>query len=177
MKRVIVEALVLDRVHNTPVVLLRIENTNRVLPIWIGSCEALALSMALDGVEFPRPMTHDLLLNVLEALDAKLEKVIIHSIKDNTYYASLILKDLSYGEDEDAPYIEVDARPSDSIVLATKKGVPIYVSNELVLENSIEYTAQDEEKEQFKEFVDKLDIDQFRRLVKDEQSEDDERSG
>ena len=71
----------------------------------------------------------------------------------------------------------MDARPSDSIVLATKKGVPIYVSNELVLENSIEYTAQDEEKEQFKEFVDKLDIDQFRRLVKDEQSEDDERNG
>ncbi|MCD6253461.1 MAG: bifunctional nuclease family protein [Thermotogae bacterium] len=168
MKRVIVDALVLDRVHNTPVILLRVENTNRVIPIWIGSCEALALSMALDGVDFPRPMTHDLLLNIVEALDAKLERVVIHSIKDNTYYASLILKDLAYGEEEEGSFIEIDARPSDSIVLAVKKDVPIFVSNEIVMENSIEYEQKDEEKEQFKNFIEQLDIDQLRKLFKGE---------
>jgi len=165
-----VKALVLDRINNTPVVILGIEGTNKVVPIWIGACEAYALAMALEGMEFPRPLTHDLIFSVLESLDAKIERVIIHSVKDNTFYATIVIKDLTYidveeGEDEEAAFLEIDARPSDSLVLAVKKGIPIYVTNEIINEHSVELEIPTEsEEKEFKKFVKNMDIDMFRRM-------------
>ncbi|PLV58750.1 bifunctional nuclease family protein [Thermotoga sp. KOL6] len=178
MKKAWVKALVLDRISNTPVVVLGIEGTNKVLPIWIGACEAHALALALEKMDFPRPLTHDLLLSVLESLEARAEKVIIHSLKDNTFYATLVLRDLTYTdeEDEEAALIEIDSRPSDAIVLAVKTGVPIFISDNLVEKHAIELEIgedQDEE-EEFKKFVENLNIDAFKQMIEKKREEDEE---
>ena len=162
-----IKALMLDKNHNTPVVILGMDKSPMVLPIWIGSCEAMALSLELEKTDFPRPLTHDLLVNVIEALDAQVLKVVIDSLKDNTYYAKLIIKDLTYSESEDDPnsMIEIDCRPSDAIVIAAKKHVPIYTTDEIILEGSIkleESPQKEEEEKEFKDFVKDMNIDDFK---------------
>ncbi len=187
MKKAYIKALVLDKVNNAPVVLLGIENTNKVVPIWIGPCEAYVLAMALEGMEAPRPLTHDLIYNFLDALDVRIEKVIIHTVKDNTFYANILVRDLSFveepGVDEDvememgSPIFEIDARPSDSLILAVKRGIPIYVSDEIiedhsvVLEESFDEAEKDEEEEKFKNFIENLDINAFRRMLDEKREE------
>ena len=178
LKRAWVKALVLDRISNTPVVILAIEGTNKVLPIWIGACEGYALAMALERVEFPRPLTHDLIFSILDSLEARVEKVIIHSLRENTFYASLILRDLTYTdeEDEEAALIEIDSRPSDAIILAVKKNAPIFVSDELVKEHAIEIEIKEDqnEEEEFKKFVENLNIDMFKEMIERKKREEDE---
>ncbi len=180
MRRAWVKALVLDKVHNSPVVILGIEGTSKVVPIWIGACEANALALSLEGIEVPRPLTHDLLLSVLDALDARIERAIIHTVKDNVYYATLVIRDLTFADSEeeessDQALIEMDARPSDSLVLAVKKGIPIYVSNEIIEEHAIDLDIPEETSdEDFKKFVENLDIEKFRQMLKDEPNEESE---
>jgi len=179
VKRAYIKALVLDKINNAPVVLLGIEGTSRVVPIWIGPCEAYALAMALEGLEPPRPMTHDLLLNILNTLDVSIDKVVIHSVKDNTFYANIVLKENVFFEEEEeaqdeTAYIEIDARPSDSMILAVKKGAPIYVTSEIVNEHSIEIEEGEEESEEekFKKFVENLDIDAFRKMLQERKEDE-----
>ena len=177
MKKAYIKALVLDKVNNAPVVLLGIENSKKVIPIWIGPCEAYVLAMALEGLDTPRPLTHDLIYNFLDTLDVRIEKVIIHSVKDNTFYANILIRDLTYIDEEgieEAPLVEIDARPSDSLILAVKRNIPIYVSSEIVEEHSIELEEQEEdneEDEKFKQFIENLDINAFRRML-DERGEE-----
>ncbi len=171
-----IKALMLDKNHNTPVVILGMDKSPMVLPIWIGSCEAMALSLEIEKSDFPRPLTHDLLVNVIEALDAQVSKVIIDSLKENTYYAKLIIKDLTYSDLEDDPnsMIEIDCRPSDAIVVAVKKNVPIYTTDEIILEGGIkiEESSQKEEKEkEFKDFVENMNIDDFKNYFHRERGE------
>ena len=118
----------LDRTTNTPVVILQEQNGERVLPIWIGPAEASAIAMELAGMKFARPLTHDLLKQVIVGLGADLRKVIISQVKDNTYYAELHI----YRGDA---VINIDARPSDSIAVALRLKAPIFTSDEL-LENT-----------------------------------------
>ncbi len=173
-----IRALMLDKTHNTPVVILTVENSDMVLPIWIGSCEAMALSLVLEKTDFPRPLTHDLLINSIEALDAQIVKVVIDSLKDSTYYAKLVIKDLTYSEAEDDPsaIIEIDCRPSDAIVLAAKKEAPIYTTDEIIVEGGIrlEGLSSQDEKESFKDFVEHLNIDDFKNYFQEEEHGEDE---
>ena len=124
--RVNVGGLVKDQ-RNNPVVLLRIEEGDEVLPIWIGHSEALAIELQLRGNTFERPLTHDLLKAAIESLGAAIVKVAITELKDNTFFAKLYLR-------RDNEIYAIDARPSDSIALALKSSADIYVSNE-VFEN------------------------------------------
>jgi len=175
LKEVKVKALVLDKNHNTPVVILGTDDNPMVLPIWIGSCEAMALSLALENADFPRPLTHDLLVNTIEALDAQVFKVVIDSLRDNTYYAKLVIKDLAYSDLEDDPgaMIEIDCRPSDAIVIATKKNIPIYTSDEIMLEGGIKLSEnpQKEDEEEFNKFVENMHIEDFRNYFRDAENE------
>jgi len=118
----------LDKTSNTPVVILQEQNGDRVLPIWIGPAEASAIAMELAGMKFARPLTHDLLKQVIVGLGADLRKVIITQVKDNTYYAELHI----YRGDA---IVNIDARPSDSIAVALRLKAPIFTSEEL-LENT-----------------------------------------
>jgi hypothetical protein len=121
----------LDRTTNTPVVILQEREGERVLPIWIGPAEASAIAMELAGVKFSRPLTHDLLKQVIVGLGAELRKVIITQVKDNTYFAELHI----YRGDT---VIQIDARPSDSIALALRLKAPIFTN-----ENLLELTSID----------------------------------
>jgi len=172
MKRARIKALLVDKESNSPVVLVEIEDSTKVIPIWIGAFEAWAMAMAIENVDFPRPLTHDLLISCVENLEGKFEKIVIHSIKNNTYYASLYVIDNGGNE------IEIDSRPSDAIVLALKKDIPIYVTNEVVSESSIDITAEvpseNEEDKRFKDFVKQLDIEQLRKIMQHEEPEEDE---
>jgi bifunctional DNase/RNase len=124
MLEVKLEGLALDMTTNTPVVILSPENDERVLPIWIGHAEAWAIAMELSGVGSKRPLTHDLMKQAIEALEAHVEKVEITDLREQTFFAVVHLACNGTGR-------QLDARPSDSIALALKTGCPIFVNAEL----------------------------------------------
>jgi len=131
MIQVRVAHLGLDRTTNTPVVILQEQEGERVLPILIGPAEASAIAMELAGVKFSRPLTHDLLKQIIVGLGADLRKVIITQVKDNTYFAELHI----YRGDT---VIQIDARPSDSIALALRLKAPIFTQENLLELTSVE---------------------------------------
>jgi bifunctional DNase/RNase len=124
MVQVKLEGLALDMTTNTPVVILSPEEDDKVLPIWIGHAEAWAIAMELSGVAAKRPLTHDLMKQAIEALEAKVVRVEITELREQTFYAVVHLTRNGDGR-------QLDARPSDSIALALKTGCPIFVNAEL----------------------------------------------
>ena len=123
-----VSGLMLDPLTNMPIVILRNAAGDRLLPIWIGPFEAQAIAMKRDDVTPPRPMTHDLLRNVIQDLSARVERIVVCELKENTFYARIHL------QTGKGP-LEVDARPSDAIALALRTSSPIYVE-ESVIQNA-----------------------------------------
>lgn len=126
-----VSGLAIDKKAQTPVVLLKEAGGARELPIWIGPPEASAIAMELTGRRFQRPLTHDLLKTVIEALDAEVRKVAIVDLQDKTYFARIFLE-------REGELITIDARPSDSIALALRTQSPIFVKEELLREDEDE---------------------------------------
>lgn len=131
-----VKSLGLDRASNTPVVILQEDDGERVLPIWIGPSEASAIAMQLADMKFSRPLTHDLIVSVVDGLEGTLEKIVITQVVDNTYYAELVMR-------RNGETISVDARPSDSIAVALRMEADIYADDSLLDHTSIEI-AEDE---------------------------------
>jgi uncharacterized protein len=119
----------LDRVAGAPIVLLREPDSGRVVPIWVGMAEAQAIALALHGVAVPRPMTHDLMANLLSALQAEVEEVLVHDVRDNTYLGTVRLR--VAGEDA---VRDVDSRPSDALALALRTGALIRVARKILVE-------------------------------------------
>ena len=120
-----VRGLALDPVSNMPIIILRDEDDKRSLPIWVGIFEANAIALELEKIPTPRPMTHDLIKNILESLEAQVLKIVVTDLKDNTFFAVLHL------QIADHEYT-VDARPSDAIALALRVAAPIYVDEDVV---------------------------------------------
>ncbi|MFC1614030.1 bifunctional nuclease family protein [Gemmatimonadota bacterium] len=120
-----ISGLGIDGSNNSPVVLLKEKDGERVMPIWIGPSEASAIAMEIAGVKFKRPLTHDLFKQCLIELGVDIQKVIISELKDNTYFARVFLE-------SDGKIIELDARPSDSIALALRMKAPIHTTEELL---------------------------------------------
>jgi hypothetical protein len=131
MIEVTVAHLGLDRNTNSPVVILREKEGDRVLPIWIGPAEASAIAMEMQGLKPPRPMTHDLLKQVILGLGATVRRILISALKDKTYYAELWLA----REDH---VFQLDARPSDSIALALRVNAPIFTDPSLLEQGAVE---------------------------------------
>lgn len=125
MVDMMVFGLALDEDSQMPILILKDTSEDIIFPIWIGAMEAMSISMALNKVAVPRPMTHDLVLSILEKMETRLEAVEIISIHEGTYYAELVLR----GEGGER---RVDCRPSDSIALALRAEVPIRVSEEVI---------------------------------------------
>ncbi|MBI4400160.1 MAG: bifunctional nuclease family protein [Nitrospirae bacterium] len=126
-----VRGLMFDPYNNTYIVILRDEDNSDMLPIWVGKAEASAISFALEGVEAPRPMTHDLMKSILDTVDAKVISVVVNDLKDNTYYAKI---HLMY---EDSEY-SIDSRPSDAIALALRTHAPIFAREEVLRKQASE---------------------------------------
>lgn len=161
MIEVTVAHLGLDRSTNTPVVILREKDGSRVLPIWIGPAEASAIAMVIQGVKAPRPMTHDLLKQLVVGLGAQLRRVVISQVKDNTYFAELLMS-------RDEELFQLDARPSDSIALALRLHAPIYTSDDLLDERSVEEPEAsgdpDQEAQRLKDYLQRMDPQDFGRF-------------
>lgn len=135
-----VHAVISDPNSEAQIVILKDEQDLELLPIWVGMAEGNAIRFALEGIGAPRPLTHDLLRDLLDHLNVQMEKVVIHDMEEGTYYASLYLipnhpsqKDPEKTIIEEMPEeLTVDARPSDAIALALRMGVPIYVTEEVL---------------------------------------------
>ncbi len=153
------KALLMDQENKAPFVLLQDLKSKKVMPIWIGAYEAMAISYELQGKEFDRPLTHDLLNTLLHELGNGLERVVINDLRDRTYYASLFVKDK-----DSQQILEIDARPSDSITLALKANAPIYISDKIFEVAAIQSQEdkEKEEKEEFQRFLEELDLKDFK---------------
>jgi bifunctional DNase/RNase len=151
-----VAGIALDAATRIPIVLLRDATERRALPIWIGQSEARAILTALENQPSPRPLTHDLLVNFIEEWGITLERIVIHSLQDNTFYAILTVQQ---GEVKK----EIDARPSDAIALALRTNCPIWVMEEVVADASIpvDRDADEAERQAFREFLDRIRPEDF----------------
>ena len=140
---------------NQPIVLLRERGGERYLPIWIGAAEAAAIALSLQGVVTPRPMTHDLLKNILEDLTVEVQRIVVTELRDSTFYATIALQRGTDG-------FEVSSRPSDALALAVRMAVPIFAEEGVLDEASILIPGdEDEEVEKFREFLDNVSPEDF----------------
>jgi bifunctional DNase/RNase len=156
MRQMKVDKLGIDLLTHDPVVILKDLEGKRYLPILIGPFEATAIMLALEGQQVPRPLSHDLMRMLLETLQARLEHIVIHDIKDSTFFAKLVVR--TNGEVQ-----EVDARPSDGIALALRMQAPIYVSDKIVLEETVpDKKAEQEDIQRFKRFIEELKPGDFK---------------
>src|SRR5207344_483722 len=141
-----------------PIVLLKTAEGNRFLPIWIGHPEAAAILMKLQGASTPRPMTHDLFTDILAQLEARVVKIAVTELRENTFYALITVA-------IDGTEIEIDSRPSDAIALAVRTDAPIFAAESVIEESAIEFEHEDvneeEVVEEFKKFLDEVKPEDF----------------
>jgi bifunctional DNase/RNase len=148
-----------DMVGKQPIVLLKTVDGNKFLPIWIGHPEAAAILMKLQGASTPRPMTHDLLSDVLDQMEAKCEKVSVTELRDNTFFASITIS-------MNGSELEIDSRPSDALALAVRTSAPIFAADDVIEESAIEFEGEEVEDteqvvEKFKDFLDNVTPEDF----------------
>lgn len=145
-----VRGLMLDPRSNVPIVILRELEGSLFLPIWIGIFEANAIALRLEGVETPRPLTHDLLRSVLDHLDTRVRRVVVSELRDSTFFARIVLE---RGDEES----ELDARPSDAIALALRTGAEIFVRRDVLDQaKAVDLAAPADDEEKLKEWLEEL---------------------
>lgn len=146
-----IKGLMVDPVTNVPIVILHDQEGLKVLPIWVGMHEANAIALQIENVSTPRPMTHDLLRNVVRDLNASVQRIVVSDLQENTFYALIYLS--SNGDT-----VAIDARPSDAIALALRTRAPIFVE-EAVIENakSVDFTAERADTDRLQKWLESLD--------------------
>jgi bifunctional DNase/RNase len=151
-----VAGIALDAATRAPIVLLRDTTERRALPIWISQDQARAIMFALERQAPPRPLTHDLLVNLLNQWEMTIERIVIHSLQDSTFYALLKVKRGDKAQ-------EIDARPSDAIAIALRLDIPIWVMEEVIADASIpvNHEADEEEREEFRRFLSDISPSDF----------------
>jgi uncharacterized protein len=158
MQEMVIYGVSFDMVGKQPIVLLKTADGNKFLPIWIGHPEAAAILMKLQGASTPRPMTHDLLTEMLQKLEARVVRIAVTELRENTFYA-LITVAVNGSE------IEIDSRPSDAIALAVRSDAPIFADDSVIEESAIEFEHEDvneeEVVEEFKKFLDDVKPEDF----------------
>lgn len=156
---------------NQPIVLLKEQDGSRYLPIWIGASEATAIATAMEGVEPPRPLTHDLMRSVIDAVGALAVRVSITEMRDSVFYADLSL-DVS-GEE-----VKVSSRPSDAIALAVRTGTPVFAAPDVLDEAGVHFEEENEEEEveRFREFLEDVTVEDFLHEESAEENDEDDES-
>src|SRR3954471_16910734 len=144
-----IRGLLMDPVTNTPIVILKDANSDAVLPIWVGVFEANAIALEIEKVSTPRPMTHDLIKNVLSGLDAHVHKVVVTELKEDTFYAVIWME-------RDGRVISVDSRPSDALALALRVDCPIFVEDEVLKTQKKAAGAAETSSEEMRKFLENL---------------------
>jgi bifunctional DNase/RNase len=146
-----IKGLMLDPVSNSPIVVLKDTDDKVFLPIWVGIFEANAIALQLEDISTPRPMTHDLLRNVIQEINAKVTKIVINDLRESTFYA---LIHVTAGERD----LTIDARPSDAIALALRTAAPIFV-DQTVLDQAQTISADDDSDERLKKWLEEVSPD------------------
>ena len=161
MHEMVIYGVSFDLVGKQPIVLLKTADGNRFLPIWIGHPEAAAILMKLQGASTPRPMTHDLLADLLEQLEAEVVRITVTELRENTFYASITVQ-------QNGSEIEIDSRPSDAIAIAVRSDAPIFAAERVIEESAIEFEGEEENEQEreetideFRKFLDDVSPDQF----------------
>ena len=150
-----IKGLMVDPITNSPIVILRDKEGQKVLPIWVGIFEANAIALQIENISTPRPMTHDLLRNVIQDLKASVQKVVVCDLQENTFYALIYLL-------LDGDTVAIDARPSDAIALALRTRAPIFVED-TVLDNAktVDFTSEKSDADRLHKWLESLDPDDF----------------
>ena len=155
-----------DMVGKQPIVLLKTADGNRFLPIWIGHPEAAAILMKLQNAATPRPMTHDLVTDILGELGARVVQVAVTELRENTFYAQVTVQ-------LDGTEVEVDSRPSDAIALAIRAEAPIFAADQVIEESAIEFEGDEVNEEEivseFKRFLEDVSPEQFAEIDEDDE--------
>jgi uncharacterized protein len=158
VQEMVIYGVSFDMVGKQPIVLLKTIDGNRFLPIWIGHPEAAAILMKLQGATTPRPMTHDLISDMITELDAQCVRVSVTELKENTFFASITLK-------VNGQEIEIDSRPSDALAVAVRCSAPIFAAEDVIQESAIEFEHEVEDTEEvvdkFKKFLDEVTPEDF----------------
>lgn len=155
MIQMMVKGLTMDPITNVPIVILKDVEGKKVLPIWIGVFEANAIALELEKVYPPRPMTHDLIKNILDGINTKIVKVVVNDLKDNTFYAEIHIN--VQGTDT-----AIDCRPSDGIAVALRAKVPIFVANGVIEKASnVEVSSDFDESEKWRNWLKNLKPEDF----------------
>jgi uncharacterized protein len=160
-----------DLVGKQPIVLLKTSDGNRYLPIWIGHPEAAAILMKLQGAAVPRPLTHDLLVNILGELDVEIARVTVTELRDNTFHASITV--VHNGNE-----LEIDSRSSDAIAIAVRAQAPIFAADDVIEDSAIEMEGDEVNEEEivdeFRSFLDKVSAEDFAEVEDGEEAEREE---
>jgi bifunctional DNase/RNase len=166
MTEMVIYGVSFDLVGKQPIVLLKTSEGNRFLPIWIGQPEAASILMKLQGQAAPRPLTHDLFTDMLGQLDAQVVRVCVTDLRENTFYATITIR-------QDGSELDIDSRPSDAIALAVRMDAPIFADDTVIEESAIEFEGDDVNEDdlvdEFKRFLDSVTPDEFAATEGDEE--------
>src|SRR3954466_6892548 len=158
LQEMVIYGVSFDMVGKQPIVLLKTRDGNKFLPIWIGHPEAAAILMKLQGANTPRPMTHDLIHDMLGELEITCKSVAVTELRENTFYASITLQ-------MNGREVEIDSRPSDALALAARTTAPLFAAEEVITESAIEFEHEVEDTEEvvekFKDFLDSVSPEDF----------------
>ena len=153
--RMTVRGIALDPITNMPIIILKDVEEKRALPIWVGIFEANAIALELEKIATPRPMTHDLIKNILDGLGATVQQIVINDLKDNTFFAVI---EVNYNGN----MVSIDSRPSDAIALALRVNAPIFVTEKVVSKaKSMDIAEEKEETDRWKEWLENLKPEDF----------------
>jgi len=148
-----IKGLMVDPITNTPIVILRDKEGQKVLPIWVGIFEANAIALQIENIETPRPMTHDLLRNVIHDLKAEVQKIVVCDLQENTFYALIYLG-------LNGVTLAIDARPSDAIALALRTRAPIFVEDTVIDHaKTVDFTTEKTDADRLHKWLESLDPD------------------
>jgi bifunctional DNase/RNase len=146
-----IKGLMVDPITNTPIVILRDKDGQKVLPIWVGIFEANAIALQIENISTPRPMTHDLLRNVIQDVKASVEKIVVCDLQENTFYALIYLR-------LNGDTLAIDARPSDAIALALRTRAPIFVEDHVIDHaKTADFSAEKAEADRLNRLLESLD--------------------
>ena len=158
MVEMVIYGVSFDLVGKQPIVLLKTADGNRFLPIWIGHPEAAAILMKLQNASTPRPMTHDLVTEILGQLNADVVRITVTELRENTFFAQITVQ-------QDGSEVEIDSRPSDAIALAIRSDAPIFAAESVIEESAIEFEGEEVNEEEivseFKQFLENVTPDEF----------------
>ncbi len=150
-----IKSLMFDPVTNLPIIILRDKDGHHLLPIWMGVFEANAIAQQIENVTNPRPTTHDLLKNVIEDLNADIKKIVVHDLKNNTFYAFLYLE-------VNGDVVAIDARPSDAIALALRASAPIFIDKKVIEDaKKVDLVPDKNDSEQLQQWLANLTPEEF----------------